>query len=225
VHVTTRITPKGVSPDGDLSYAFQLVDARVDATPGAAREESQALEKELAVVKGLTGTGVVSSRGVTKDLAFALPKGASQVQGQMLEQVRQMLRDLATPLPEEDVGKNAKWDRTTKIDSQMTKVTQKETFVLVELDGDKGKVTTTVSQSAPPQAISPPGMPPSAHARMESLVATGAGSSHFDLARLVPSSEFNGTTTMVIAGDSPSGQTQRMKMIMHLGVTTEGKAL
>jgi hypothetical protein len=68
-------------------------------------------------------------------------------------------------------------------------------------------------------------MPPSAHARMESLVATGTGASRFDLAHIVPTSDFDGTTTMVIAGESASGETQRMKMIMHLGLAIEGKAL
>ncbi|WP_198104591.1 DUF6263 family protein, partial [Clostridioides difficile] len=77
------------------------------------------------------------------------PQGASPQTEQMLEQIRQQTRDIAAPFPEEEVGKGAKWERTTKAENAGQKAQQKETYTLVDLTGDTGKIEFVVVQNTP----------------------------------------------------------------------------
>ena len=117
----------------------------------------------------------------------------------MVEQVRQTLRDVAAPLPDEEVGVDARWRKLSQLDSREARITQTETFRLLELEQDRGTLDDFLAQTAPPQPLRAPGVPPGANAHMDSLLASGEAKIHFDLTRLVPQSAFDGTTTMVLS--------------------------
>jgi hypothetical protein len=139
--------------------------------------------------------------------------------GQMVEQVRQTLRDLAAPFPDEDVGVGGRWEKLSQLASRDAIVTQTETFTLSELRGDTGALEDVLAQTAPPQALAAPG---AASARLESMLASGSAKTRFDLGRLVPSNTFDGTTTMVVSGHAAGDSTRRMTMIMRVGIALSG---
>jgi hypothetical protein len=139
----------------------------------------------------------------------------------MIEQVRQTLRDLAAPLPDEDVGRGARWQKLSQLDAKETRIAQTETFTLLAIQGDKGTLDDVLAQTAPPQTLRGPGMPQGATARMDSMLASGDAKVRFDLSRLVPQTKFDGTTTMVVSGQSPD-ERKRVTMIMRIGIAIEG---
>jgi hypothetical protein len=65
-------------------------------------------------------------------------------------------------------------------------------------------------------------MPQGATARMDSMLASGAAKVRFDLSRLVPQTKFDGTTTMVVSGQSSADEKHRVTMIMRVGIGIEG---
>ena len=59
---------------------------------------------------------------------------------------------------------------------------------------------------------------------MESMLASGNSKTRFDLARLVPQTQFDGTTTMVVSGQSGRDSTRRITMVMRVGIDIAGEA-
>jgi hypothetical protein len=100
------------------------------------------------------------------------------------------------------------------------RLTQTDTFTLVEVQADKGTVDDVLAQAAPAQPLRAPGV---TQARVESLLASGQAKSVFDLSRLVPQTKFDGTTTMVVSGQQPGLATRRGTMVMRLGFDIQGK--
>jgi hypothetical protein len=143
----------------------------------------------------------------------------------MVDQLRQTLRDLATPFPDEEVGRGAHWEKISRLASRDALVTQSETFSLVSMAGDHGAVDDVVAQTAGPQPLPTPGAPGSAPARLDSMLATGTARARFDLSRLVPASTFAGTTTMVMSGRPGGGASRRVTMTLRVGITLSGSTL
>ncbi|MGH7294694.1 MAG: hypothetical protein ACRELB_07170 [Polyangiaceae bacterium] len=221
VHITVDIDPAGVTPGGDLAYAWRVRGASVTATPGSPPAMAEGMRAEVAAVDHLAGRAVVSARGlsqekeVTVDPATVVDAGTT---GQMVEQVRQTLRDVAVPWPAEEIGVGAKWQKISQLDTRGSHLTQTDTFTLAALEGGGGTADDVLAQTAPPQVLRSPGGPSGADARMESMLGSGSSKIRFDLGRLVPQSHFDGTTTMVV-----SGSAQRVTMVMRVGIDVEGK--
>ena len=215
------IEPKSVSPEGDLKYEYRLVSADVVENPQVPPQLAGALKQMMAGLKGLSGTGVVSARGINKESTFSAPQGASPQTEQMIEQIRQTTRDLAAPLPEEEVGKGAKWEKITKVENAGQKAAQKETYTLVDLTGDTGKIDVVVLQNAPGGAVQAPGIPAGAGIRIENMVSNGKGTTAFDLNRITPTSALDAVTTMLLLADR-GGQTEKAKMTMKVTLRLSG---
>jgi hypothetical protein len=238
VRILVAIDPRDVSPQGDLSYAWHVTSAEVTTDPQTPSSLGAGMSAEVAEVEHLSGTGRVTSRGLSEQVsidalpAVTDPKGAT---GQMVEQVRQTLRDVAAPLPEEEVGVGARWEKLSQLASRDARVTQTETFRLVAIAGDSGSLADVLAQTAPPQPLlSPGGEPGAPPARIESMLASGDGTTRFVLSRLVPETKFQGTTTMVVSsgarggdagdtgGDATHDEGRRVTMIMRVGIVLAG---
>lgn len=226
VHIVLAIDPKELSPSGDLTYSWRVTSTAVKTDPQTPSSLADGMRAEVTAIAHLSGSGVVTARGlstrVTVEVAATIDGGAT---GQMVEQVRQTLRDAAAAFPEEDIGVGARWEKLSQLASRDTRVTQTETFTLADATGDAGTIDDVLAQTAPPQPLLTPGAAGNAHARIESMLASGTGKTRFDLARLVPQTTFEGTTTMVVSGrlppaDDPDGE--RMTMIMRVGIVLAG---
>jgi len=137
---------------------------------------------------------------------------------EMVVQVLQMLRDVAAPLPEEAVGKGARWQKLSNLDARNAHATETDTFTLADLQGDKGALDDVVAQTATPQALPAlVGVPSAAPARVDSLLMSGSAKTRFDLGRLVPQTSLEATTSMAL-----SASANRVNMVMRLGITIQG---
>jgi hypothetical protein len=235
VHLVIAIDPREVSPAGDLTYAWRVTSTSVRSDAQTPSTVADGMRAEVAAIEHLSGTATISARGlsarVTIDpVPLADGPGDGGATGQMIEQVRQTLRDVAAPFPEEEVGRGARWEKVSRLASRDARVSQTETFTLTDLAGDAGSLDDLLAQTAPAQPLLSPG-PGASQARMESMRASGDGKTRFDLGRLVPQTTFEGTTTMVVSGHlhegadpgaGPQDDSRRMTMTMRMGIVLAG---
>ncbi len=137
---------------------------------------------------------------------------------QMVEQVRQTLRDLSAPFPDEEVGVGARWRKVSEIDApRVPAPRQEETLTLVEMRGGHGVVDDDFTQTAQEQ----PHASAAADAGAPSVVATGRSRIRFDLDRLVPQTTFEGRTEMG-APATANDDAGRLTMILRVGISIQG---
>jgi hypothetical protein len=223
VHIVVDIDPRTVTADGDLHYAWRVSTATLTSPPQTPSPIADGMRAEVSAIDHLAGSAVVTSRGLCSEvLVEAAPSLDAGATGQMVEQVRQTLRDVAPPMPDEEIGRGARWQKTSQLDAKGSHLTQTDTFTLVDSPGDTGTVDDVLAQTAPPQLLRTPGTASGAEARMESMVATGQARTRFDLSRLVPQSGFSGTTTMTVSGRSSQDATQRLTMVMRVSIEIQG---
>ena len=223
VHIAIAIDPQSISPDGDLEFLWRVTAASVPAGSGPPSPVADGLRAEVATVAQRKGRARVSARGLSLDVSMEDPDSGvdAGLTGQMVEQVRQAVRDVAAPLPVEPVGAGARWQRVMQLEEKKARIVQTETFTLVALDGSKGTLDDVLAQTAPPQPLHGAGTGDTL-ARMDSMLASGDSKVRFDLSRLVPQSLFDGTTTMVLSGASAGDASQRLTMIMHVSIAIQG---
>ncbi len=221
IRMAITIAPEAVTPEGDLRYQFRLTSAEVLKDKNTQPTMAQALEAQLKPAVGMSGFAVVSSRGITKDAEFNAPAGVGPQVQQLLENLRGSVRNLASPMPEEAVGKGAKWEVVVPLDTPALKLMQTSTHTLRDLNGDKGTVDIALRQEAPAQRMTLPSQRGTT-TTLESFGSTGSGTLEFDLHRLVPQSSVKLTSTMNSRVTS-GGQSQPMMMTMRVQMTTHPK--
>jgi len=235
VHIVLAIDPQAASPSGDLSYAWRVTSTTVSPDSQTPSTLTDGMRAEVAAIEHLSGTALVTSRGISTRVSIdpeqwhevdarASPGAdASTGQtGQMVEQVRQTLRDVAAPFPDEEVGAGARWQKLSQLASRDARVTQTEVFTLTQATANTGALDDILAQTAPPQPLLSPGGAPGTQARIESMLASGDGKTQFDLTRLVPQTRFGGTTTMVVSSRSSDQEERRMTMIMRVEIDVAG---
>ncbi len=223
VRIVVAIDPRTVSSEGDLTYAWRVTSSTVPADATDRSPLTEGMRAEVAAVDHLSGTATVSTLGLTTNVSLdpaSLADAAAGTTGQMVEQVRQTLRDLAAPFPVESVGRGARWEKLSQLASKDARITQTDTFTLTEVARTAGVLDDVLAQTAPSQPLQMPGAS-GVQARMESMLASGDAKVRFDLSRLVPSSRFEGTTTMVVSGPAADG-TRRRTMIMRVRIDLAG---
>jgi hypothetical protein len=225
VRIVLAIDPSGVSPEGDMHFAWRVASSHVKADPGIASQLADGMRTEVAAIEHLAGTAVVTSRGLVQSIVID-PKSASlgESSGQMVEQVRQTLRGVAVPFPEEEVGLGARWQKLSELSSKDALITQSDTFALRSLAATRGSVDDVLAQTAPPQPLKTPGAPEEGQARMESMLASGTARMTFDLERLVAQAKIESTTTMVVSRPSRGDGSRRMTMILRVEISLTGSA-
>jgi hypothetical protein len=216
VHITIAVDPKSVTPDGDLRYAWRVTSATVDAAEETPSQVAEGIRVEVAEIARMSGSALVTNRGLSKEVTIDSRKPNKPSGTGMAEGVRQTLRDVAAPLPEEPVGLGARWRRLSQLDVKDAIVTQAETFRLGELQGDRGLLEDALAQTAPPQALPAPAGLQGPPARMESMLASGQVRMQFDLSRLVPQTSFDVTTQMVLSGQATRDAGRNVKSVVHV---------
>ena len=199
VRTTMRIVAKEITPEGDLRCSFNadkvevLKDVKVDP------KMREGLEKELAGLVGMHGKARISTRGVTSETEFELSPNASQALNAQMDTLRDALRQMYVPFPEEEVGKGAKWDVTSRLPVSGALVDMKLTYVLTKLEADGVQTDVQSSIDAPPnQPMRIGALPAGATATLESMSGKGTGKVSPSFVRLVST----GSNKKSAAGES-----------------------
>jgi hypothetical protein len=215
------MTVKDVAPSGDITYDIVTSDASVSDEPDVIAQVAEAMRNAVGGMKGIGGTGMITSRGINKGTDIKVPEGADPQVKQFVEQMKETMSRVASPLPEEAVGAGAKWEIKMQIKSQGMTLNQNATYELVNIEGDRCAAKTSVSQTAANQKIQNP-MMPGTKVDLTKLTGQGTGEVTFDLGQIIPpeaSVQFHqDMATSTTAANSTQKQTMDMKMDLNLHV-------
>ena len=75
--MTTDVTIKGISSDGNITYEMVMTDVSVADDTNATPEIVEGMKSSLVGLKGLSGAGVMSDRGINQGIEMKAPPGAS----------------------------------------------------------------------------------------------------------------------------------------------------
>ena len=207
-----------VTPDGDASYTLKFTDMKFLPTPGVDPQMISAMQNMPVDITQLQGTAVVTSRGVTREMKLDLDKITDPQLSQMMGSVSSSMQTLSMALPESAVGVGARWELRQSVESGGMHSFQKYEFELVSMDDNGCKLAAKVEQMAPPQALHNPAMPPGTEASIEKLTGAGSGTMAIRWDSIVPTSEMNIQSSMVL-NMSMSGSSQQMTMATTMKVS------
>jgi hypothetical protein len=220
MRLRTRITPKELTPDGSLKYDFKLESVEVLAEADASAEVVASVQAQMLPLAGMAGSAEIDARGVTRHVQLAMPPGMPPPAAQSLvDNMRQTMRNIASPMPLQPVGKGARWEVAIPLANPGIKLSQTSTFTLKECKGDKGKLLVAIRQDAAEQKITLPGMNPGAVATLQSIESSGSGTMDFDLNEIAPVSNVSMASTMQMKVEE-QGTTQPMKLGMKVWLKT-----
>jgi hypothetical protein len=212
VRMTLDLAVASVAANGDMRCTFKIRKPELAPDPSANPAVVAAMKKTIVGMDGISGYAVITNRGFTKEADFKLGPNIDPQLKELLDGMRQSLRQLAAPLPAEAVGKGARWETTTKLALNGMSLTQVATYDLVELSGDSAKLTVTMKQTAGRQTIQRNGV----SVDLISLASSGAGDMTLDLGQLIASPA---TISIESASEmEAAGQRMSMKIDMTLGV-------
>ena len=213
VKIGADLAVTAVSPAGDLTYTMGFTGVIVEA--GADPAIAAQLQGMSDFMKTVTGSVTLSNRGVVRTANLDLGKLANSEFAQILGSTSETLKNVTTPFPEEEVGVGARWEVRQALESGGVKMYQKTEFELVAIDGKTATLKTTVEQTAPPQSVSNPAMPSGAEIQLQKMTGTGSGALTVRLNGLVPTSNVNMESTMVMQIDF-GGETRQMSATTSL---------
>jgi hypothetical protein len=216
--MTLNTTVKDVSDSGDITFEVVLADTEIAGGDDTATAMSQALEG----IKGLSTTSTMTSRGVVKTMETKGQGATSSTPGQGMDQFNEMLMQMVAQLPEEPVGAGARWQVIAKTKSQGMALDQTATFELVALDGNKAKIKSTLSQSAPKQKVENP-MMPGMKVDLTKFTGKGTGEMTLDFTRMLPVSGTAKAHNETVMSMAMGNQRQAMATVIDMDMRLESK--
>jgi hypothetical protein len=213
---------KEVSPDGEISYAIVFGSADMVTDKDTPPATAAMMKTALAGLQGVSGSAMMSDRGVVKSMDLKVPPAAGAQLGQTLGQLKDSFSSSSTPLPEEAVGAGAKWEYHTRAKSEGINMDQTVTMELVSVDGDTINLRTTIAQNAANQKIESPAMP-GLKVDLTKLTGTGSGTTSLDLNHLMPQTASLDETTETAMSVNIAGKKQDMDMTMRIKIDIQTK--
>lgn len=190
VRTTMRLEGKEVTPEGDLRLAFDTEKVEVLDDKPLAPELRGKLEKELGGLVGLKGKSRISPRGVASEVGFELPATTPEPVRAQVEGMQDGIRNMYVPLPEEPVGKGARWEVGWHLPVNGAAMDVKVLYAVQKVDDTGLTADITTTFAAPPeQTMNLPGLPPEAKAVLVSLSGKGNGKASPVFAKLVGNGE------------------------------------
>jgi hypothetical protein len=157
--LTLDSTVKQVADDGSITYTLVLSDLSVGDMPGVAPAAAEGIKAALAAIKGMSGTGTVSSQGVSGELKVQAATSSNPMLSQFGGQMQELFAQFAIELPEQAVGAGAKWEVKRPMKSQGMTVDLTASYELVALEDDRLTIKGTRLETAANQTIQNPAMP------------------------------------------------------------------
>ena len=216
-----RVT--SVDPAGDIRYEFSFKDGKAEPRPGTLPAVVDVMRDYMEKMSRMKGHVVQTSRGVVREADFVLPEDLDPQIRQFFEGMRQSLRQLSSPFPEEAVGLGAKWETTLRATQNGVTLDQATMNELTSLDGERGRLALTVTQNAEPQQMQPPNLPAGTRIDLGTFKSSGGGESTFDLGRLLPSSAELKLHTEMGATIQVANEKQPMGMKMDMAMSMSGR--
>jgi hypothetical protein len=209
IRVGADLNVTNVTPTGDVTYTMAFTGVGLANKEGVDPAVSAVIDSMGKDFASITGTAVVTNRGINRSVKIDTSKVTNSQFGQMMDSVTNSMNGVSSPLPEEPVGVGARWEVRQTLPSGGITMFQKIEYELTAFDGKSATVKMKIDQTGPPQSMSNPNLPPGATVRVESMTGGGTGTMTVPLDGLVPTSQVDSKTTMVMSIDAGGGP-QRM---------------
>lgn len=209
-----------VADNGDISYHFDLASIDVDGGQHAPQMVQQ-IKSATSRLVGMGGHAKLSSRGLVQKMEMKIPSGVDPATKELLSEMERSMRQMCDPLPEEAVGSGARWDVQTRYSLRGLDVDQVRRYTLVKRDGNKASLKFIVEQTARPQAMKLPNLPPGAVVRLDQLASAGDGDVSLDTRQMVPQSSKMAlkTTSVVSVRSEAENVTMRTDMELDIAIS------
>ena len=203
---TMQITIKSVSATGEIAYERIITDVSVSAGAGTTAQDKEFMQVAFSKLKGLTTSGVISSRGFIRRTDIKIPKSGEALPAIARLFLTFMNKDLlliAAPLPEEAVGVGGEWE--VKPAQESPEGVEKAVYEIISIEGQRVSAKVTVTMSPSNQA--PKGL---------TATGGGVGETTIDLGRIMPT---KGNLAHRLEGSGPvGGQDRAMKIQTYLRI-------
>jgi hypothetical protein len=211
IRMAIDLTVGSVTAGGDMRCTFKINEPEIATDASVDPQVVAAMKKAVVGMDGMSGYAVITNRGFTTEADFTTGPNLDPQLKQLLDGMRQSLRQLAAPLPAEPVGKGARWETTSKLVLNGMTMTQVATYELVELAGTTARLKVAMKQNAGRQKIQRGGV----SIDLISLASSGTGEVTLDLTDLIASPA---TMSMKSAMEmEAAGQKMNMNITMTLG--------
>jgi hypothetical protein len=208
----------GVSATGDVSYTIAFHDMSVEAGPGVDAAAAATMNAAMSGLSAVRATAIVSNRGVTSEVNLALDQITNPLIRQTMGSMSSSIQSMSMTLPEEPVGVGARWRMRQAVPSEGMAVYQETDYQLLSMTGSTVALKVTVRQTAPPQPVANPALPPGVDVQLENLTGTGEGTVQVHLDTLIPVSELHiATSASTLA--TMGATSQRMRVATTLKLT------
>ncbi|MDC0722893.1 DUF6263 family protein [Nannocystis bainbridge] len=222
MQMTMNLKVTEITGEGDIRSEFSLDKIEVLPDPKVPDAMVQQLKGVLGTMNKMSGTSLITPRGIVKSADFNMPADVNPQIKQTVDSMRQQINQMSVPFPEEALGVGAKWTVTQQLDQQGMKLDQIATWELKGRDGTVVQLASTIVQTAAQQTITAPGMPEGAKVSLDRLESNGSGTTEVDLARVAPvKGEMNLKSSIGMTTDA-NGVKMPMTMDMDLNLQISG---
>jgi hypothetical protein len=179
-----------VSPAGDLTVSTTFTDANWIAAPDMDPALLTRLNSVTTDLKGVSGTTVMTSRGIAQDVKIDASKVSNPELMQTMSAMQQMMQNVSEPLPEEPVGVGATWQVRSSVNGNGVQTFNTVSLQLIAMDDTSYTLKFTLDQTAPHQTISNPALGGAA-ASIDSSTGTGTGTTKVQFDMLSPKTDLD----------------------------------
>ena len=207
--------------DQGARFDFQVKSVTAKSSKGVKPAQVENAKKVGGSLVGATGSFSINARGLVEELAIDAPSDASMLASDMIDQIKQAIRLCSLPLPEEPVGKGAKWTATQVIEQRTAKIKHTSTFELVGVKGERVRATRTHAAETPKQKLKMPGSRSDKSFKLDKLDFSGESKGAWRLNQLGPASASEHTVTVfMMTAPAP----KKEAVVMAVDTTLEIKA-
>ncbi len=166
----------------------KLSKISVEARTATQEQIASALRPHLGQLEGIGMNYFVDEKGRIRDVKVTLPPTLPEMAGQLMSGMTQSVESMTSALPTEPIGIGAQWEVFSRIVANGADILQVSTFTLEKREGTVLTLDAVVRQFAAKESVKPPGLPPTASARILAFKCRGTGKPVFDLADVAPKS-------------------------------------
>ena len=210
ITIPMDITVQSVTPSGDINYTTVMGEPGIVEDTNTPPQMAQAMKAAMAKIKGITASGTISSRGISKKVDIKVPPDADPQMRQSLENMREGMANLGSPLPEEAVGVGAKWEVKMPVKTEGMTIEQTSDYQLDSAAGDHVTTKFTLTQST-------------ANSRVQ-ISSNGSGTITSDLSKLVAlQANMDMHMELGVGGAAANNQAQPNSMKMDVNISMEAQ--
>ena len=173
IKMTLETEVTKVDDDGNITFEFEYTNARLRDEAGVAPADLSRMRQTMNLLVGLRGSGVTSDRGLIRKINMQIPRSAGPVVQQQVGGLKQLLKQMFTPFPLNAVGVGAQWEVSEIVKASGIIANQRRIFTVTGVSSDSIDLDVRVIQTASPQPVNLPGLPPGAFMRCRNFVSEG----------------------------------------------------